>query len=468
MKDVEEKRMAIDVLRPQVAQLEGEIVAHTKEIADRGTRIAELEGLHGGQVQLVAQRDAEIQALKDEIAANNSQHDAVAKRLNDDKAALQNMVEAANGTANAYAARISELELLVAGHEKLLEERAAEIVGHQQLIAANTDERNAIVQRLNEEKGTLQDLLGTANATIDSHVSRIGELESVVAERHRVVEERDVEVSKLTAESTAKTEAHDAIAQRLNEEKGALQDLLGTAHATINSHVSRIGELESLVAERNRLVEQRDAEISELKEEGAGKAEAHNAMEHRLTDEKSSLERLLQHANETLETRADRIADLERWIAERDEAVRRRDAEIKAAFAEIEALKRDHVAATASLRAEKSDLEIRMRSAAEDQNRSQNEVAALRKEADETWRAERDQNNVLRERISNVAAMVANLARVMDKSGAIETMLTKSAAIRPGGIDGSGTSDDGAARAGSLTDRIRKLQNGASRASTAS
>ena len=226
--------------------------------------------------------------------------------------------------------------------------------------------------------------------------------------------------------------------------------------------------MDSLVAERNRLVEQRDAEISELKEEGADKAEAHNAIAQRLNDEKISLERLLQHANETLETRANRIADLEQWVAERDEGVRRRDAEIKAAFAEIEALKRDHVAATASLRAEKSDLEIRMRNAAEDQSRSQNEVVALRKEADETWRAERDQNNVLRERISNVAAMVANLARVMDKSGAIETMLTESAAIRPAGVDASGTADDGSARAGSLTDRIRKLQNGASRASTAS
>ena len=97
-------------------------------------------------------------------------------------------------------------------------------------------------------------------------------------------------------------------------------------------------------------------------------------------------------------------------------------------------------------------------------------MVALRKEADETWRAERDQNNVLRERISNVAAMVANLARVMDKSGAIETMLTElaSAVIRPAGVDASGTADDGSARAGSLTDRIRKLQNGASRASTAS
>jgi chromosome segregation ATPase len=468
MKDVEEKRMAIDVLRPQVAQLEGEIVAHTKEIADRGARIVELEGLHGGQVHLVAQRDAEIQSLKDESVSNNNQHDAVAKRLNDEKAALQNLVEAANGTANAYAARISELELLVAGREKLLEERAAEIVGHQQLIAANTDERNTVVQGLNEEKSTLQDLLGTANATIDSHVSRIGELESLVAERDRVVEERDAEVSGLKAESAAKTEAHDAIAHRLNEDKGTLQDLLGTAHATIDSHVSRIGELESLVAERDRLVEQRDAEISGFKEDGASKAAAHNAMAQRLTDEKISLDQLLQHANQTLETRADRIADLERWVAERDEGVRRRDAEIKAAFAEIEALKRDHVTATASLRAEKSDLEIRMRSAAEDQSRSQNEVAALRKEADETWRAERDQNNVLRERISNVAAMVANLARVMDKSGAIETMLTESAAIRPAGIDAGATSDDGSPRAGSLTDRIRKLQNGASRASTAS
>jgi chromosome segregation ATPase len=401
MKDVEEKRMAIDVLRPQVAQLEGEIIAHTTEIANRGTRIAELEGLHSGQVQLVAQRDGEIQALRDEIAANNNEHDAVAKGMNDEKAALQNMVEAANGTANAYAARISELELTVAGREKLLEERAAEIVGHQQQIAADKDEHGAIAQRLTEEKGTLENLLGTANATIDSHVSRIGELENFVAERNRLVEQRDAEVSALQEESAAKTEAHDATAQRL-------------------------------------------------------------------IDEKISLERLLQNANETLETRADRIRDLEQWVAERDEAVRRRDAEIKAAFAEIEGLKRDHVAATASLHAEKADLEIRMRNAAEDRNQSQNEAAALRKEADETWRVERDQNNVLRERISNVAAMVANLARVMDKSGAIETMLTESAAIRPPSVDSSGASDDSTARAGNLTDRIRRLQNGASRASTAS
>jgi hypothetical protein len=61
------------------------------------------------------------------------------------------------------------------------------------------------------------------------------------------------------------------------------------------------------------------------------------------------------------------------------------------------------------------------------------------------------------------------MAMAMDKSSSpIEAILTESASIRPETFERVANREEGAPSEGNLTDRIRKLQNGASRVSTAS
>jgi len=350
----------------------------------------------------------------------------------------------------------------------VLAQRDAEIRALRQEIVANKDEHNAAAARLNDDKSTLEKLLGAANNTVESHAARIDDLEKWVAERDRLLAQRDAEIRALHQEIAANKDEHNAAAERLNDDKSTLEKLLGIANNTVESHVARIDDLEKWVVERDRLLAQRDAEATALHQDMAAARDAHNVVLERLLADKSSLERLLQNANHTLETRAARIEDLEKWAAERDEVVRQRDAEIKALFQEIAAVKDENAAAAEALRAEKADLESQLQNALEHRSQAQIDLTALKHEAEATWRAERVENALLRERINDIAAQVAHMALAMDKSGPIEAILTESASIRPEAFE---RRPDGAAAApssGNLTERIRKLQNGASRVPTTS
>ena len=67
-KELEEKRHAVDLLRPQVVQLEREIALHVKDLDNRARRIQELESVSGEQRQQLAERAGEINSLRQEIA----------------------------------------------------------------------------------------------------------------------------------------------------------------------------------------------------------------------------------------------------------------------------------------------------------------------------------------------------------------------------------------------------------------
>jgi len=87
--------------------------------------------------------------------------------------------------------------------------------------------------------------------------------------------------------------------------------------------------------------------------------------------------------------------------------------------------------------------------------------------ADEARRAERAENDLLRERIADIAAQVAHMS--MNKAdSAIADLLKETPANRPAGLERVASSDDGAPRGGNLTGRIRRLQRAASKVSTAS
>lgn len=94
-------------------------------------------------------------------------------------------------------------------------------------------------------------------------------------------------------------------------------------------------------------------------------------------------------------------------------------------------------------------------------------ISELEREAEETCRAERAENDLLRERVADIAAQVAHMS--MDKAGSPAAELLKEAqSIRPTGFERVASRGEGEQPGGNLADRIRKLQKAPSRASTAS
>ena len=90
-----------------------------------------------------------------------------------------------------------------------------------------------------------------------------------------------------------------------------------------------------------------------------------------------------------------------------------------------------------------------------------------KREADETRRTERAENDLLRDRIADIAAQVAHMS--MNEAGSpIAAILKDTAGIRQAGFERVTNGGDPAAPGGNLVERIRKLQNGPSRVSSAS
>jgi hypothetical protein len=105
----------------------------------------------------------------------------------------------------------------------------------------------------------------------------------------------------------------------------------------------------------------------------------------------------------------------------------------------------------------------------------QRELANMKREAETIWAAERVENALLRERINDVAAEVARLTAVLEGPGSpIESMLGAGSGLAKGasavngrrGEAGAATLDAPQQSKGTLADRIRALQSGASRAAS--
>jgi cell division septum initiation protein DivIVA len=80
-----------------------------------------------------------------------------------------------------------------------------------------------------------------------------------------------------------------------------------------------------------------------------------------------------------------------------------------------------------------------------------------KRETDEVWRAERAENDFLRERIADIAAQVAHLT--MNEAGSPIASILKEATtgLRPAGHDRANGGDTGPSAA-NLVERIRKLE----------
>jgi chromosome segregation ATPase len=468
-KELEEKRQAVDMLRPQVAQLEREIAAASSELEIRSRRIDELEAHVGERDRLLYQRATEISGLQQELAASKDAHIQTAERLNGEKSSLETLLATSNNTVESHSARIDDLEKWVVERDGLLSQRSAEAQALHQEIAAHKDAHSATAERMQGDKNALEALLQTANSGLEAHAGRILDLEGWVAERDGLLHQRDTDIQALFRQIATTKDEHNAVVAHLQTDQSSLETLLETAHSALEARAARISDLEGAVAERIGLLQQRNTEIKTLFQEIETVKDAHNAAVERVQADKGAVEKLLQTANHTLDTRAARIEDLESWVAERDGLLHRRDAEIKALFQEIATIKQETADATEQLRTEKAGVEGQLRSTLEDLSQTRIELTALNQEADATWRAERAENTLLRERISDIAAQVAHMAMAMDKSGSpIEAILTESASIRPEGFERIANGEGAAPPEGNLTDRIRKLQNGASRVSTAS
>ena len=169
-----------------------------------------------------------------------------------------------------------------------------------------------------------------------------------------------------------------------------------------------------------------------------------------------------------------------RLLAEREYATERLRSEATAASrsetdirSELAEAENRHHSGTEGLRAEIAVLGNQLKHSLDERSKLQQEIGALKREAETTWASERMESAVLRERINDVAAEVARLAIALEGPGSpLETLLADETgrakqavgATVANGSNGNGEAmfasiANGGESKGTLADRIRALQS---------
>ena len=299
-------------------------------------------------------------------------------------------------------------------------------------------------------------------------------------ETERNLSDKEAEMARLSGElgdRTATTEAQRVEVISLKTQIDALKFRIGDYERDIKKTEDRLDkEREEAGAATSALTEERG------KVENLGKRIGQ--LEQQLVAQSTEAEMLGKRAAE-LETR---VTDQGRLLVEREYECDRLRTELENARRTGFHL-REELSSTGSqnrellqnLTAEKEVLQKEFDLANAERTKLQAEVSAMKREAEASWAAERVENALLRERINDVAAEVAKLAVTLEgPNSPIEAILASAEAATPAPaarrampsavpfpMPANDTGDDEDDK-GSLADRMRALQNRASRLTTSS
>jgi chromosome segregation ATPase len=236
------------------------------------------------------------------------------------------------------------------------------------------------------------------------------------------VEQLRAKTTGQLAELGRKTEAVNALKAELSEKTATLAALNSrdkTLVEQLQGLQQELGAQTDALRENEHKLAATEAELAKVKMDLA---------ERSVTADSQQIE--IGALNTQTTTLKDRVADLEQQLKQTEER-----------------LAREH------------DEAERLR---EERVKLARELATLKRETEATWAKERAENATMRERINDVAAQVAQLTTALEGPGSpIETILAADAIGRP--VNGSGGTDATPAGKASLADRIRALQNRASR-----
>jgi chromosome segregation ATPase len=322
-------------------------------------------------------------------------------------------------------------------------------------LKSELGEKTAAVFSLEAREKSLKDQLRATEAEHTSKLATLREAEQTLAERQ-------AELAKLSRVADERSTAAD----NQRTEAAALRTEVAALRERVTGYEREAREIgDRLSRERKGAA----ATTAELQDE-RGKAE-------KLAERVIQLERALVVQTTEAEILGRRVREMEARLSEQTKALSERETEIS----QLRGTLSDGRRTEAELRAEIAALAGRNRSTAENLNKErglmedqlvqskaeraklQQEIANLKREADQSWGAERVENALLRDRLNEIAAEIARLTATLEGvDSPIEAMLSKA----PAGAKGArGTKAKAAAAGadskskGTLADRIRALQS---------
>ena len=239
---------------------------------------------------------AELQS-RVETRTDDRARDAELEQVRAELAKVQSVVEVANAARQAAETQLVQRESVEAGLREQLSERDAE------LAAARADAAS-IAARLEKAEEAL--------STAGEPSERVAELEQRLADAERVA----ARVAELEESMAASGEARERIA-KLEAELASAREAALLRVTELQASAERVQELESVLAEAEKIADNRASSEHDLREAVAkAKAEAKQYSE-RVDEADRAREELARRAREAEETAAESAAALEAAVGER-------------------------------------------------------------------------------------------------------------------------------------------------------
>jgi chromosome segregation ATPase len=364
--------------------------------------------------------------------------------------------------------------------EMNVEQMKAKTTSQLAELGKKNDAINRLKAELGEKSATIFALEAREKALKDQMKATEDELSIKTLGLHeteRSLSDKEAEMARVSGElgdRTATTEAQRVELISLKTQIDALKMRIGDYERDIKKTEDRLDrEREAAGAASSELNDERG------KVENLGKRVGQ--LEQQLVAQTTEAELLGKRAAE-LEART---ADQGRLLVEREYECDRLRTELENARRTAFHLREELSSAGSqsrellqNLTAEKEVLQKEFDLAHAERTKLQSEVAAMKREAEASWAAERVENALLRERINDVAAEVAKLAVTLEgPNSPIEAILASSEAAAPAPAARKAAmptavpfpaNDTGDDEKGSLADRMRALQSRASRLTTSS
>ena len=315
-------------------------------------------------------------------------------------------------------------------------------------------EKTAAIFSLDAREKSLRDQL---HVTEGEHSVKISSLR----EAERALADKEAELAKVSADLDERSVRADS--QRI--EVVALRTQVEALKDQVNAHEKDAKAIEErlnrerkdatdasseLADERNK-VEQLGGRVKDLERALVAQTTEAEILSRRVHE----LEGLLASQMKALAEREFECTQLREQIA----AAQKTEADLRAELASTEGRGRS---SADNLKAEKKLIEQQMARGQEEQANLQAEIASMKREAEQTWAAERVENALLRERINDIAAEIARLTVALEGQDSPIQAILAGASSNGHGANGDGKPGNDK---GNLADRIRALQSKASRVS---
>src|SRR5438105_2983365 len=285
-------------------------------------------------------------------------------------------------------------------------------------LKVDLGEKTAAIFALEARDKALKDQL---HATEEEFSAKSGTLREV----ERVLADKEAELARLTAELEDRSVLFDsqsvevvALRTQVDALKGQVvglqKDVRDTEDRLARERLDSEASSRELADEQGQ-VEKLGHRVAQLERQLAGQVAEAEILSRRLAD----LEMRLSEQGRVLVEREHERDQLRRDL----EATRKIETDLRQ---ELTMTDRRHGDALEGLKTEKSLVESQLDRARDDRAKLQRELAAMKREAEAAWAAERVENALLRERINDVAAEVVRLTSVLEGSGsAIEAILAE-------------------------------------------